>query len=262
MKKINLFVLILGLILTNAFSSFSQKPDEQLTREEAKQRIQEYQNIVNDLENQVKALDEEIARLQNELKNVKTRLNDCLEGYLGLLGINPETNQPFTKADFEQFKERLGRIENKVREMQRLSDDVLAERRAEVQELENSLNQLRMIKLAILLEFYDKIISLASDIRRLYKEPKVRKYTVGTWAENRDCLWNIAGKVEFFGDPFMWSKIWMANVDIIKNPDIIYPGQVLIIPTPSPKTPDEIKMERKYWRQKRLQQQEENKKAE
>lgn len=259
MLKIFGIIVILSFI---SFNSYAQKPDEQLTREEAKQRIAEFQNIVNDLQSRLQTLDNEIEKLKQDLDQTNKRLNDCLDGYLGLLGINPETGKPFTKEDVENFKQRLGQIEGKVREMQRLSNDELADRRKEVEELEASLNKLRMIKLAILPEFYNKIISLASDIRGLYREKRIRTYTVGTWAENRDCLWNISGKVEIFGDPFLWPKIWQANTNIIKNPDIIYPGQQLVIPPPGPKTPEEIKAERKYWRMKKQALEEQQKQGE
>jgi nucleoid-associated protein YgaU len=252
MKSIvKILSLIAILTIFVRFDLLSQKPDEELTKEEAIQRIAEFQNIVNDLQSKLNALDADIQKLQDDLNQTNKRLNDCLDNYLGLLGINPETNKPFTKEDMEKFKQKLGQIEGKIREMQRLSNDELADRRKEVEELENSLNQLRMIKLAILPEFYNKIISLASEIKGLYREKKIKTYTVGTWAENRDCLWNIAAKTEFFGDPFMWPKIWQANTNLIKNPDIIHPGQQLTIPPPGPKTPDEIKAERKYWRMKK-----------
>jgi hypothetical protein len=48
-----------------------------------------------------------------------------------------------------------------------------------------------------------------------------------------------------------WPKIWQSNTDKIKNPDIIRTGQVLTIPPAGPKSTDEMKAERKYWRHKR-----------
>ena len=55
-------------------------------------------------------------------------------------------------------------------------------------------------------------------------------YVVGTWARDRDCLWNIAKKKRFYGDPWKWKRIYRANQDKIKDPDLIYPGQRLSIP--------------------------------
>ncbi len=43
-----------------------------------------------------------------------------------------------------------------------------------------------------------------------------------------DSLWKIAQK--FYGNPFKWPVIYKANQDKIKDPNLIYPGQVLVIP--------------------------------
>jgi hypothetical protein len=100
-------------------------------------------------------------------------------------------------------------------------------------------------------EFYERLTGLNRDIKGLYREKRIKGYTVGTWAENRDCLWNIAGRTEIYADPFQWPKIWQANTDKIKNPDVIQPGWVLSVPPAGPKTSEEMKAERKYYRNKR-----------
>lgn len=51
-----------------------------------------------------------------------------------------------------------------------------------------------------------------------------RTYTV----KRGDCLWNIAKK--YYGKGNQYTKIYNANKDKIKNPNLIYPGQVLTIP--------------------------------
>ena len=40
-----------------------------------------------------------------------------------------------------------------------------------------------------------------------------------------DCLWNIAKKEYIYNDPFQWPRIYEANKDKIKDPDLIYPKQ-------------------------------------
>lgn len=59
-------------------------------------------------------------------------------------------------------------------------------------------------------------------------EPSYKIYIVGTWKETKDCLWNIADKM--YENPLAWVIIYEANRDIIQDPDVIYPGQELIIP--------------------------------
>ncbi len=41
-----------------------------------------------------------------------------------------------------------------------------------------------------------------------------------------ECLWRIAGYSTLYSDPFLWPLIYSANRDQIKDPDLIFPGQV------------------------------------
>lgn len=54
--------------------------------------------------------------------------------------------------------------------------------------------------------------------------PQVKTYTV----VSGDCLWNIAKKL--LGDGARYPEIYELNKDKIKNPNLIYPGQVLTLP--------------------------------
>ena len=250
MKKI--YILLISVILFGNLACVQvppmppdSKPDVELTKGEATLRIEKFDANVKDLESKLAELIAKYDGRKSSLDETTKAIKDCRDEILSLVGA--------TEADLAAFRQRLGQIENKVRELQRLSEAQLLDRQADVKKLEDELNELRGNKLSILPEFYPKIIQLAKDIRALYREKKITTYTVGTWAENRDCLWNIAGKIEIYADPFMWPKIWQGNTDQIRNPDIIYPGQVLQIPEKGPKTGDEIKAERKYWRNKKLQ---------
>lgn len=54
--------------------------------------------------------------------------------------------------------------------------------------------------------------------------PAARDYTI----KSGDSLSKIAR--QFYGDAGQWQKIYQANKDKIKDPDMIYPGQKIIIP--------------------------------
>jgi len=45
-----------------------------------------------------------------------------------------------------------------------------------------------------------------------------------------DNLWKIAGFSWIYDNPRLWTRIYEANRDKIRDPDLIYPGQVLEIP--------------------------------
>ncbi len=55
--------------------------------------------------------------------------------------------------------------------------------------------------------------------------PRTSTYTV----KRGDCLWNIAKK--YLGSGSRYTEIYNLNRDKIKTPSLIYPGQVLILPS-------------------------------
>ena len=62
-------------------------------------------------------------------------------------------------------------------------------------------------------------VSYAADILKTgYPE----RYTV----VDGDTLWGISGK--FLNEPWRWPELWKGNMDI-ENPDLIYPGDVLVM---------------------------------
>ena len=45
--------------------------------------------------------------------------------------------------------------------------------------------------------------------------------------KNGDTLWGISGK--YLYSPWQWNRLWGANRNAIRNPHLIYPGQVLVL---------------------------------
>jgi nucleoid-associated protein YgaU len=68
------------------------------------------------------------------------------------------------------------------------------------------------------------IVSGASSQLTSKDENTLQSYTV----EKGDSLSKIAEKV--YGKASLWSQIYEANQDHIKDPDLIYPGQILRLP--------------------------------
>jgi len=63
-------------------------------------------------------------------------------------------------------------------------------------------------------------------------EPASTALTSWTVVEGNN-LWGIACKEEVYNVPEQWPLIYKANLDQIKDADLIYPGQVLAIPRDS-----------------------------
>ena len=88
----------------------------------------------------------------------------------------------------------------------------------------------------------DEMASLKKEIDKLtVKETKISFYTV----QKGDFLIKIAGKKDVYGGGDAWKKIYQANRDKIKNPNLIYPGQKLQIPEPGSTAPAGVKVKPK-----------------
>lgn len=76
------------------------------------------------------------------------------------------------------------------------------------------------------------IVNSTTNIATVKKEestPKVNPKSNSTYVvQSGDTLWAIAKK--YYGNGNQYTKIYNANKDKIKNPNLIYPGQKLVIP--------------------------------
>jgi nucleoid-associated protein YgaU len=62
-------------------------------------------------------------------------------------------------------------------------------------------------------------------------EPSENLYTV----RNGDTLWSIAADPRIYNNPYRWPQLFITNRERLvdpNNPDLIEPGQILLIPPP------------------------------
>ncbi|MEA1965339.1 MAG: LysM peptidoglycan-binding domain-containing protein [Candidatus Aerophobetes bacterium] len=85
-----------------------------------------------------------------------------------------------------------------------------------------------------------KIDDLLERVRKLEKgmvkkkEVKLKPSKIGLanfyLVKKEDTLSRIAGDKNVYGDPSKWRRIYEANKSRVENPNLIYPGQRLVIP--------------------------------
>lgn len=68
----------------------------------------------------------------------------------------------------------------------------------------------------------------ARDAKQVKYGQEPGTYVVKYNPRDRDCLWKISQRT--YGNARLWPLIYVANKDKIRDPDLIFPGQVLIIP--------------------------------
>lgn len=238
------FVSLLAMLLSAGVYA------QEVAKEEWQKQMNEWTAKRNDLQGKLTALRGEVGNLKNQEAEKIAALKKCEEDLLAMTGA--------TAADVSAFEATLQKIDNKLNELSRLSNEDLWNRRAEVDEVQKWINDAKKNKLAAIPRYYDRLADQQKRLDALKATLKqyaesgmgMMTYTVGTWAKDRDCLWNIAKKKRIYDNAFLWPKIYQANRNLIKNADIIEPGWVLKVPPKAPLTSEERSAERAYWRNK------------
>lgn len=235
--------ILLAAILLMAGVSYTEA-QEQMSKEEWQRQINEYTAQRNELRSRLDGLDSEIADLKAEASELEASIENCNEETYALVGATGE--------EIADFDRTVDETERRVEELSRMSDDQLLENMSELEEIWSKLGEYGNTQIGVLPEFYDRINRLKDRIGALQKSmmAKGKVYTVGTWQRDRDCLWNIAKKKDIYANAWWWPKIWQGNRDQIKDPDLIYPGQKLKIPSSAPLTPEERRAANSYYQKK------------
>ncbi|RPI06324.1 MAG: hypothetical protein EHM64_03360 [Ignavibacteriae bacterium] len=247
MKYIIRLSIIAALVSLYAFSSFAQ---EEMTKEAWQAQITELTTKRNDLKNQFAALQKEVADLQKQDADKAQALKQCQDALASAQG---EQEAPLIA--------KLDAIDARLNELSRLSNQDLWARKAELDSVQNWINDAYKNPSSAIQKYQERLQGEQSRLDALKKTladiiasgEATPTYTVGTWARDRDCLWNIAKKPKIYDNPFLWPKIWQGNRDQIKNPDVIHQGQKLKIPPKAALTRDEKSALNRYWSRKHAQ---------
>ena len=198
MKRIIVLLLVVFAFAGNAFAQENKK----LTEEEALKMLEDCKAKVTDLNAKIDQLSKKLNSLKSEKEN--------------------------KEAQIEQLKNEIAEIKSEIAkypsEYTVVKGDYLAKIAAKRYIYNNAKAWPRIYRAN----------------RDLIKDPNliypgwVLKIPHGLVKDfeviSGDYLWKIAGFSWIYNNPRMWTKIYEANKDQIKDPDLIHPGQTLVIP--------------------------------
>lgn len=212
-------LLLSGLIASTAFAQYPQD----FTKDQADSTISFRHTEISNLQSQISTTTDNATKAGNDATQMLADNTKCQESLYAMLGSD--------RAGFNAYRAQLQADEQELSMIRGMSPAQQAQSQARVDALEQQIRNLRSNKLALIPDHYRRVSSISSSFMQMKKGmvPANSTYTVGTWRKDRDCLWNIAKKPEIYNDPFAWPKIWRANMEQIKNPDVIHPGQQLTI---------------------------------
>ncbi|MEW6509467.1 MAG: hypothetical protein AB1428_00770 [Bacteroidota bacterium] len=239
MKWNSAFVVLAALLVFAAGATA-----QEMTKEQWQQEVTKYTQQRTELTAKVKALTDEVARLQAQSSQLDADYEKCLDALYALVGSD--------RAKADAYRSEIEAAENTANELMRLSDADLVERSKDVDDLAARVKSLWENKLSLIPEFWDRLTALNDKVKSLQTTlaNQVKVYTVGTWAKDRDCLWNISKKKDIYNNAWLWPKIWQGNRDEIKDPDLIYKGQKLKIPKGNELNAEEKAAAKKYYAKK------------
>ena len=206
MKLHKSLLSVLTLVLLFSASLFAQ--DKEMTTEQ-------WQNEINSLTAKKTALTKENSMLKNQINDLKeqsasiTPIEECRDKLSALVDAK--------KSYINKFRQMVDALSSQI-----------DSRNMPKKENQAALEKLSANKMSALPEFYD---ILHNQLQRKLDAWEVKPEFVLYSVVRGDNLWNIAKKPEHYGNGFAWPKIYNANRDQIKNPDLIYPKQVFKIPS-------------------------------
>jgi len=214
---------------------------QEMTKEQWQQEMNKYTQMRNDLQGKLKTVQGDVTNKTKESADLDVACEKCMNDLYALVGSDKE------KA--AAYRSDLDATEAKAADLMRLSDADLMARSSEVADLDAKVKELWGNKLSLIPEFWDRFTALDNKVKSLKETlaKQVKTYTVGTWAKDRDCLWNISKKPDIYDNAWLWPRIWQGNRDQIKDPDVIQKGQVLKIPKEKEMTAEEKAAAKKYY---------------
>ncbi|KQC06967.1 MAG: hypothetical protein APR54_06455 [Candidatus Cloacimonas sp. SDB] len=236
MKKITLISLVLLIVIPVLLQSrvvyLTEEEYKELKKDE---RLHYWETLENELANNQKrkadaianaeAYEIRIEELKKELATVNGEYDMVHQQILDKLGVS--------KDEFAMIQDKIDYFNNKIDNWNNLSDKELWKAKKSIHEMIAEYNEYRQTNYAKVPDFLQDFSDLDNRIANLEAslDAAKPKYYEDTYTVVKgDWLSKISGYSFIYNDVSKWPIIYRANRDIIKDPNLIYPNQVIKIP--------------------------------
>jgi len=217
-KKVIIFTLALSIsLLLGASLSIAQ---EKMSMDEYKAQLADWQKREADAKGAGDTCASDVEKLKGEIEAAQAEKEKVWNEILAQINTD--------QAGVDNFRANLKDLEAQVDGLLALTPEELFKKRDELNAAAEKLNEVKKEKTAALTEMQNIIAAIEGKITQAKnKMPKAvyDEYNVVVG----DYLWKISGKEDIYNDPIQWMRIYSYNKEQIKDPDLIYPAQVLKI---------------------------------
>jgi len=205
------------------FGILSKKVEEEISaRIKLEEKSTELERKLALLSQDVESLKTDVALAKEMAATAKAQadqavkdLEEKMNRKLALLSQDVESLKTDVALAKEMAATAKAQADQAQLDVQRLSGEVRKNRELFLSSIEKILEQIK-----------EKEKKFKAEKVELKAPPSAMIYRV----KKGDSLWSIAGSPEVYNDPNKWKKIFEANKDRLTSPDLLYPGQKLIIP--------------------------------
>jgi nucleoid-associated protein YgaU len=218
MRKSTIVILALALLVSTSGTALAA---EKMTREEYQAKMAEYTDREAKAKKQIDELNAQLEALKKQLDDLDAATKAVTQELLSVTGA--------TEEEIRAYGKRLDAILKQLEGLMALAPEVLIQRRGEIKAIAAEVEELKKSKISALPEMkerLERITRMLDQLQSRTAQPVTMDYTV----VRGDNLWTIAKKEEVYADPYMWPRIYRANKEKIKDPDLIYPKQTLAVP--------------------------------
>ncbi len=236
MKKLILLSLVAILIIPAlVHSSVVYLTEDEYKDLKKKERLHYWETLENELANNQKrkadalanteAYNIRIEELKKELAATNSEYDIVHQQILDKLGVS--------KDDFAMIQGKIDNYNNQIDNWNNLSDKELWKAKKSIMEMVAEYNEFKQTKYAKVPDFLNDFSDLDNRIANLQmnlNNAKPKYYEDTYTVVKGDWLSKISGYSFIYNDVSKWPIIYRANRDIIKDPNLIYPNQVIKIP--------------------------------